>query len=347
MGTLETLFWATIALVGIAGSALYSGLETGAYRLNRVRLQVRHDRGDPQARVLMPLIQNQALLLSLLLVGNNLMNNLGTSGLAVVLEGAGFTDTQILLITVALVTPALFVFGEVLPKDLFGAHADRLMYRLSFVLRLSRWAYTAILLLPIIQAFSGWITRLLHSAKAIDHFHPRRRVSLLVKEGVGYGLLSDEQSAIVERVLKLSGRTVRDEMTPWKDVVAVEADAAPGRLWELADQTSHSRLPVVQPAAASAPARDPSQSGSAPFEVVGVVELMEALRLGPEACPPVRELCRPMLRLDQRTPLREGLNRVQASRHVIALVVDERDQPVGLVSIKDLVEPITGELSSW
>jgi len=55
---------------------------------------------------------------------------------------------------------------------------------------------------------------------------------------------------------------------------------------------------------------------------------------------------KPITLLEPTTPLRSAMNRLQQAR-VPLVVVAEGDKPVGIVTIKDLVEPITGELASW
>src|SRR5437868_255696 len=48
----QILPWCILALVGLAGSALFSGAETGIYSLSRLRLRVRSHRGDPAGQQL-------------------------------------------------------------------------------------------------------------------------------------------------------------------------------------------------------------------------------------------------------------------------------------------------------
>ena len=83
MSGLEILFWSVMMALGLAGSAIYSGLETGAYSLNRVRLQVLSHKNNKAARLLERLVTRPVLLLSTLLIGNNLTNYMGTAGLTV------------------------------------------------------------------------------------------------------------------------------------------------------------------------------------------------------------------------------------------------------------------------
>ncbi|WP_428390034.1 CNNM domain-containing protein [Mucisphaera sp.] len=326
MSGLEMALYAVAMLIGFGGSALYSGLETGVYSLNRVRLQVLADQGVRAARVLREETENVTSLLSTLLVGNNIMNNLGVATLGILLEAQGVTGWANVAVNTIIVTPILFVFGETLPKDLFSAYADRLMYRLSGVLRGSRWLYTACGLVPLTVGFGRLIT-----GGPVTPSHPRRRVETLVKEGLGHGILSDEQTAIVGRVLTLSNKTVEGEMTAWEDVLTVSADADGAAMWELADRTGRSRFPVVD------------DSGA----VLGVLNLREVLLLDRADCPSAGDLMKPIERMEGSLPIRKALSRMQARRLPVALVVDGTGETIGLVTVKDLLEPIMGELSSW
>jgi len=326
----QTILWSAAVVLGFIGSALFSGLETGAYRLNRVRLQNLAHQGHPAARTLLRLLRQPTILLSTLLIGNNLMNYLGTAGLTVLFESRGLNEWEMVALNLILVTPLLFVFGETLPKDLFGAHSDRLMYPLAPFLEGSRRLFTILLLVPLIDAVTRAIFRLRGEKRGATAFHPRRQVELLVKEGVGHGLISDEQEAIVERALSISERTVADEMIPWPKVHTLKLSDAPAVIWTLTEKTRRARFPVVD------------DHG----RVTGVLHVMDALRHGRDHCPPIAQLQRPALTLNAKTRLRTALRHLQQS-HAALAIVTHSDQPAGIVTIKDLVEPITGELRQW
>lgn len=331
MSILELTLWTLAMLLGFMGSALFSGLETGAYSLNRVRLQIYHHQHHRAARILRKNLDKPTQLLTTLLIGNNITNYVGTASLAVILESRGLSDWSTILLNTLIVTPILFIFGETLPKDLFAAFSDRLMYRLAGVLEWARRLFTWTGLVPLIGVFSHGVMVALGQGGKFQPFHPRRQVQALVKEGVGYGLLSDDQSAMVERVLDLGNVRVGDEMVPWDEVVQIRVDALPSKLWELADRTSHSRFPVVD------------QAGN----VMGIINVMRALPYGKDNCPPIQSLMRPATTLAESLPLRRGLSELQHKRNAMAIVTGENDKPVGVVTVKDLVETITGELASW
>ena len=326
----EVWFWCGLMLCGFAGSALFSGMETGAYTINRVRLQVLADRGGHQAQTLRRLLDRPDTLLATLLIGNNVANYLGTAGLAVLLEAMALSDWQTILLNTLIVTPLLFVFGETLPKDTMAAHADRLMPPLTPVLSLARRLFTYTGAVPLVRAFSSTVLRLMGQPVGETSFPPRRRVEMLVREGVGLGLLSDEQSAIADRVLRLGTRTVGQEMVPWAEVLRIREDDPPRALWDLADRSSRSRFPVID------------RGGG----VRGVIDVFDVLLHPRDACPPLAELIQPAETVAPDLPLRRALQQFQQHGTGLA-VVQDRGRPVGLITTKDLVETITGELISW
>jgi len=337
MSTLEVSLWAAAMLVGFIGSALYSGIETGFYSLNRVRLHVLAQQGRPAAKKLDHLVHKPTLVITTLLIGNNVANYMGTSGLTVLLEAGDLNEWQLILLNTVIITPILFVFGETLPKDLFAGHADRWLYRLVRVITWSRVIFTITGLVPVVNLGTRLLMRLLGETHEITRLHPRRQVHAMVREGVGYGVLSDEQSAIVQRVLSLGQRTVVDEMVPWDAVTTVDLDDGTDRLFQLGEQTSTTRFPVIETV---------EQGGRHTQRVVGVVDVMDALVMGREAQPTAKGLKQALLWLDPATPLRPALQQLQREQNPIA-GVGTPERPLGIVTIKDLVEPITGELVSW
>ncbi len=110
----------------------------------------------------------------------------------------------------------------------------------------------------------------------------------------------------------------------------VHVDDEPTVLWDLANRTSHTRFPVLEDG-----------------RVVGVVNIMDALRAGRTECPSVRKLMQPPTQLVADLPLRRGLTELQHRKAALAVVIDDQGEPLGVVTAKDLVEPITGELVSW
>ncbi len=330
--------WIPLMLLGFLGSAYFSGVETGVYTLNRVRLHLLDARKVPAAVRLRRLVDDPARLLAVLLVGNNAANYLGTFALAVLLEAAGISGWWAILLNVGLVTPMLFVFGETLPKDLFAAHGDRLLYRLSGSIRVFERLFSLTGGVPLVNVFGRFALRLVGegpgaeggAGKEAAVRHPRRQVQALVREGLGQGILTGEQSDLLERVFRAEGRTIGGEATPWADVITAGPGDTVAVLRDRAGKTSRSHLPIV----------------NADGRVTGWVDLFEVLRSDPAEGVKLAELRRSVPFLDPTVPVYEAIERFQKRRWTIA-VVGSAERPLGVVTMKDLVEPVVGELLRW
>jgi putative hemolysin len=324
----QAFIYILCTLVGFAGSTMYSGLETGLYTLNPVRLTLRASHGDRTAMQIRHARRNLGRTLSVLLIGNNAANYLGTFGLAALLAGMGLTDWAVIILQAVVVAPALFVIGETLPKELFRRHTDRWTYWLFPVIIISRWAFAVTLLLPTVQAFAALMNRLAraHDARAAT---ARQRVSQMIKEGVGAGLLSEAQTTLADRALTMRDRLVASVMVPWREVVALPLSADRDRREALMRGRNFTRLPVVD------------DRGRA----VGIISWIDAV-LQRQA--PTSRLLEQAVTFPPRTKVMEAISRLRHERQAMGIIIaPQTGRPVGLVTLKDLVEPLTGELAAW
>jgi len=326
----DLLFWGVVMLLGFLGSALFSGMETGSYRLNRVRLYVYASQGYWSAKSLERVVAKPASLIGTLLIGNNLCNYAGTAGLGVILASMDMPVWQAVLINTVLVTLVLFVFGETLPKDLFAAHADRLMYPLAKLLVFLRALFTWTGVLPFVVAISALAIKVVGKGEG-GALTPRKRVEQLVREGAGVGLISSEQTELAQRALALSKRRVQAECTPWQYVVKVFETTERRALCRMVQESPRSRMPVV----------------NSRGQIVGVVDMIDALLVDENEKMPVRAAMEPAVFLPGSTTVREALARLQNEHIGLAIVTRFDGKPAGVVTMKDLVEPLTGEITNW
>ena len=115
-------------ILGMALSAFFSGSETGFYRVTRVRLVLDGLGGDWIARSLLWLTNNPTLFVATTLIGNNLANYLTSLsiviGTSLILGGNSYLAEMFLPIALA---PFVFVYGELMPKNLFYAAPNMLL----------------------------------------------------------------------------------------------------------------------------------------------------------------------------------------------------------------------------
>ncbi len=120
---------ALLGLLAIIASALCSGLETGLYCTSRLRIVLDAAAGNPEARRLQSLLRELPLLLTVLLVGNNLATWAASYLMQSALERHGLQGAGVM--GAVAVTVVLFVLGESVPKNLFQARQHVVLYPMT------------------------------------------------------------------------------------------------------------------------------------------------------------------------------------------------------------------------
>ncbi len=325
--------WVAVGLVSAVLSALYSGLETGVYCLNPVKLRLRSEHGAGLSRWLADLSSQRERLLLVLLIGNNVANYGCTAAAAILLARTQVGTHQAELLTTLLVTPVLFVVGEMIPKNLFQRFADQLVYRWLWLLRGSQLLFKATGLVAVIGALTDVIVRIgRRGTKSADVLGAREQLHSMLRDTAAAGVLSGYQSQIAENVLNVSEVTVGDVMTPLRRVEMLPHDATAGQFQRLAERSAYARWPVYK--------------RGRRHEVIGVVKVQDVLLAEDDKWDLTPHLLEPV-RLPPATQVMPALLRLQRTRRAMGIVVDARGQAVGIVTIKDLVEEIVGELVAW
>ena len=324
--------WILLAILCVLGSAFYSGSETGIYCLNRIRLRLRADAGDRRARLLRQLLADEQGVVVSTLIGTNLSQYLATVCVAYLFTSYYSLEVKTEIYTALVVAPVLFVFGEVLPKNLFQRHADRLTLAVAGPLTFSHGVYRAVGLVWVLKRLVAAVIRRLHGPAAASSqlLHPRQEMASLLREGVGEGLLSEQQSQTLDRVLRLGDMRVEDVMIPRARVAAVELAAGRQRFLELIARHHYSRMPVYR---------------VEPQRVVGVLNVYDVLQDLDEA--PLERWVSPVLRVRPDESVMKCLFQMQRAHQPMAVVEVSDGRALGIVTMKDLVEELVGELAVW
>lgn len=327
------MIWALLIagiLVGLFLSGFFSGSETGLYRVNRIRLELSVQRRDPQAIRLARVLGDPEGALTVTLIGTNLMNYLTTALVAYMfghLLGLGEMDTQIY--TVLLLTPVVFVFGEVVPKNLFQLYADILLARGSRLLALSNRMVRITGAVWALKRLVRVITRMLSDGSTTDvPLAPKRHMAALLQEALSGHALGEAHSDLVDRVFLLSETPVHQVMVPRNRVVGIAADADRKMLVRSAQKTSHTHLPVLDPRRA---------------HVMGVIKVDDLLRS--DDWRTVGERAGPATTLRPHESLAGAITHLRRERHELAIVTERGGRMLGIVTLTDLLREVVGHLA--
>lgn len=323
---LQWSIWLVLTAVMIALSALYSGLETGVYVLNKMRLDLRAESGSKPARTLRVMLRKTDALLATLLIGTNFANYVATFAIeAMFVLAAGGQGPHVQWYTMAVATPLLFVLGESAPKSLFQKGAESLVYRLVWFLRGSQVALTYCGLVPLVHGVARLVAGLTGARQPLGH----EGLAAIVAEGQASGALTHAQSIMADRIMHLTDIVVADAMKPMKDVRTAPAEITRAQLDPIVKDYNYSRLPLVD----------------ADRRVVGILDIYDILT-EPADVQPAQRMTPPLL-VDGRSTVTDALYHMQKAHASMAIVTGSGGKHIGVVTIKDLVEEIVGELEAW
>ncbi len=162
--------------------------------------------------------------------------------------------------------------------------------------------------------------------------HSQSQLIEMLRHAQQHQLIDRDALQMIEGVIAVSDKKVRDIMIPRTQMVAIEADASPKLVMPLIIQSQHSRFPVI--------AEDPDK-------VVGIILAKDFLQFITESSTNpkyIRDLIRPAVFIPESKKLDVLLKEFRLNRNHMAIVLDEYGNVSGLVTIEDVLEEIVGEI---
>ena len=224
------------------------------------------------------------------------------------------------------------VFGELAPKTIAIAQAERVALLLAPPMKLSYYLFA-----PGIVVFNGaanWFTRAIGvpPASETDETLEERELRRVLARSGEAGHVADAEVEMVERVFELDDTVVREVMVPRPDVVSVPVDADLDAIRTIALDAGHTRYPVVADEDAD--------------RVVGFLDVKDVLRAtetGDESVT-AGDLVRDVIVVPETTSLSDLLVQFRAEHRQMAAVVDEWGAFEGIATVEDAVEALVGDL---
>lgn len=316
-----------LALLAAATAFLLSGMEAGLPALNRLRVRHLARSGHRGARLLQEFLAAPERFLWTILVGNTLawvtLLGLAFHPLYASLGGRRAVLAAAMVGTVLL----LYMLADLLPKMLFRQFPTRLCLGLA---RPFAWVHTA--LGPVVWAVEALARGLLKLTGGEPYtgrlFRNREELRQLLLESA-QSLTSEEQK-MVTRVLDMQRLSVGTLMRPLAEVVGVTVESPLSEVVRRCRDSGHDRLPVW----------------TADGRPAGVVSLSGVLyREDPDRSRPVQEVMRPAVLLPETAVLEEALWTFRRTGERLAVVVNARQRPVGILSLTDVLRFIFGEVT--
>lgn len=308
-------------------NGIFSGAETAFYRSSKVRVDMEARAGSRTARLVRFLLRRETALVIVFVLGLNICLEFMTRQVDEMLLALGVQPSLTELWLTIILTPVVFFFGDLLPKEMARRrpHAYlRIAAPIVVVARILLWPIERLLYLvtALVSRLFGLEERLFQAGQGRD------AVLDFLREGQKSGAIPTGAEQMARNVLDLRTIPLTRCMVPWKDVTRLDARDADLDLYAAVSRSRHTRLVVV----------------SADGSVAGYVHQLDVLGGGPEE--PALDHLRPLLALPPDLVVDRALARLRQAGARLALVGTARE-PVGIVTLKDLLEEISGELSGW
>lgn len=309
----------------------------------KARLAAMEEAGDKGAAMALRLLENPTQFLSTVQVGitsigvlNGIVGEAAFSGgVAEWLMSLGLSDSASALSATALVVTAItfttIIFGELVPKRI-GQLYPELVAR--WVSRPMAWlAGAAKPFVSLLSMTTHAVLKLLRIDTTGNRSVTEEEITASLEEGVDAGLIEAHEHQMVRNVFHLDDRPLTSLMVPRVDIQWFEAAMTPSECLSQVGQENgfqgHSWYPVCR--------------GSLD-DVMGVVNVAKLVSLPLENQKSVEEYAIPATFVPETLTGMSLLEQLRDKSGRMVFVVDEYGVVQGLLTPRDLLEAITGEL---
>jgi Mg2+/Co2+ transporter CorB len=310
-------------------SAFFSGSETALMSLNRYQLRHKARQGHRGAKLAEQLLKRPDRILGLILLGNNLVNILAASMVALIMMELG--GQPAVALGSLLMTLVILIFAEAAPKTWAALHPERIAYPAALIYYpLLKISYP---LIWLINVCSNGVLFLFGVKPGDSELQALTRDELRTVVHEAGSRISSRYQQMLIGILDLEKVTVDDVMVPRNEIVGIDLDDDVSDIGREIADSQHTRLPVF---------RDSIDN------VIGILHLRRLANMAERSFDKneLEMLLDEPYFVPEGTPLSMQLVQFQRRRLRIAMIVDEYGDIQGIVTLEDILEEIVGEFTT-
>ena len=309
-------------------SAFFSSAETALTTFSRVRLRMLVDEGNKRAIILDQVLNNSRKMLSSVLIGNNIVN-LTASSITTIFTQRVFNLSWAVSLGVGVITLAIIIFGEIIPKTVASLHAESLSLKYAPVIKFIMTVLTPVIF--ILNVFSSFILKIFRvnvnlNSTSITEDELRTIVGVSQEEGI----IEEDEMDMINNVFDFGDACAKDIMVPKVDITMVPVDISYTELLEVIREDKFTRMPVYK---------------ENTDNVVGILNIKDMLLNGVNRSNfNMSELMREPYFTLEKEELGDLLMEMRNKEPGMCIVLDEYGQTEGLITLEDIVEEIIGDI---
>ena len=327
--TLRCLF--QIVLLG--SSAIFSGSETALFSLSRIDLQKLRQSGHKDSESIHAMLDEPRRLIISILCGNELVNIASAVNMTSILL-LFFAEQNIGWINIVIMVPLLLLIGEITPKTIAVNFPVKFVSRVTAKI-LPRWIVFITPLREVIRFISDYITTLIvgENVDRQNILQPDEFRTLL-EEGEETGIIDATERILIDNVLEASETDISRIMTPSPRILLLNAELPVPELIEQFRSLRHPRIPLYK---------------GHWDNVIGFIhseDILKLIRGGGEMDKVTLDMIiKPAHFVPPTKKIDEMFDYFQAHNTRIAIILGEYGEVLGLITMKDVLTFIFGEIS--
>lgn len=318
-------------IICIILSAFFSACEIAFASVNRLRIKTKAKEKDPNAKLVLYIIDNFNDALSTILICNNLVNIVAsaiTTLIAIDLVGNNAT-----LLATIVMTVIILIFGEITPKLVAKKIDEKFVYFACWPLKL-----LMIIFKPLVVAVVFMMKRLekIWSVSKTQNSITEEELATLIEDVEDEGVIDKQKSDLMQSVLGFFDISASKIITPRIDILAIDIDDTEEEILQTVLSSPYSRIPVYQ------------ENIDNIIGILHVNRFLENLIDSKEACKDVKKVLNSTL-IDtcyvyETMKLQKVFKILNRGEVQLAIVTDEYGGTMGCVSIEDIIEELVGEI---
>jgi len=307
-------------------SAFFSSAETAFSSLNKVKLKAMASDEKKSKRIerALKLSDEYDVVLSTILIGNNLVNIACTSIATLVFTGFLGENLGTTVSTVVM-TIIVLIFGEVSPKQVAKEKAESYAIAVTPIIK-----FFILIFSPLNLFFRGW-SKLLSKIFGLGKVNTitEEELKTYVNEAHTGGEIDENESKLIRSSIEFDDIDVYDILTPRIDVDAIDKYASFDEIEKIFKESNHSRLPVY--------INDIDH-------IVGLIHHRDFEAARDRNLKSLRTILKPVPTVSPDTKISKLLRILQKNKTHLAVVVDEFGGTEGIVTLEDILEELVGEI---
>ena len=309
-----------VVLLVLVTSAICSLFEAVLYSIPGTFVEQLEQSGRPAGRILKQMKEQVDRPITAIL-SLNTISNTGGGALAGALAAGALGGGNVIYFSIVF-TLAILLFAEVVPKTIGVVYARQLAPIIARPIYLLVGAFRP--LIGLVQI----VTKLIRKGQK-EHPVSDADLLTLVVSGLRSGTLNQDEARVIENVLSMDTRTVKQVMTPRPVVFTLSARTSAREAVSEDAIEKYSRIPVF---------------GKDPDDLVGVVRTVDILTAlaNDRFDVKMEQITRPIHFVIDSTPLDDLLRTFLKRRQHLVAVIDEFGGISGIVTLEDVLEELIG-----